>query len=955
MDPERWKRIDSLLQDALALSPGERDGFLQAACAGDEGLQREVHSLLKSQHMAGTFLERPAMEVEARELASEWSGEAPEVDNFSTKPLLCRVCSFPIPEGARFCGGCAMPVAPQGNRPQTTPADGSTPSPDEGELAAGTALASRYTVLELVGRGGMGEVYRVRDNKLDQVVALKLLAESLRGNTSALIALHKEVRLARQVSHPNVCRVYDIGEADGMHFLTMEFVDGGDLAHLLRRIGRFPHDRAVEISRQICAALSAAHERGVLHRDLKPANIMLNAAGHVVVTDFGLAALDEEMKAVESRSGTPAYMSPEQVAGGKVSIRSDIYALGLVLYELFTGRRAFQGENRTALTNPSALVKDLHPDVEHVILRCLAEDPNDRPATAMAVAASLPGGDLLAVALAAGQTPPPEMVAASGEKVGISVRSAICCLAAAMAGLTGVLMFGDGPQVLTRAATVLPPDSLAVKARELAASVGYSEPPGGCSFGFLYDTPQIRLLERNGWSAPALSRPSPVRFWYRESLRGLASYELKGVSWDDPPPNSPGMISIQMDGAGRLTFFRALPIDVQAVPAVHEPPWSALVSAAGLDPHSLRATDPQVVPPVFADSRIAWNASYLDLPETLVRVEAAAVVGHPVFFEIIPAWEGSSTGTRSDRTGLDVAFQITARPYPPSYTGTVLTFLTIWTIVAGQVAWRNLKSGRGDRSGAFRVAVFVFVLWTVYGLSIGFGQLAGAPERSWIIVANSLFWAANAWVCYVALEPLVRRNWPRSLFSWSRLVSGKLRDPLVGRDILIGILVASWFFLIRARLPIVIGSAIPSHMSAFIGILPVSLAASASGTLLVSVIFTLTLVISRQRWAAYILSCIALFLMNFFLAASAGRDWMQVLAAGVYSLAMVVVLTRFGVLALYTAMATSYLLFALPLGINLSAWYQDDGRICIFLLGALALYGFQSALAGRRVLSGFLS
>jgi serine/threonine-protein kinase len=355
--------------------------------------------------------------------------------------------------------------------------------------------------------------------------------------------------------------VYDIGESDGLHFLTMEFIDGDDLARLLRRIGRFPHDKAVEIARRICSALSAAHERGVLHRDLKPVNVMLNVAGHVVVTDFGLAALAEEVKGVESRSGTPAYMAPEQAMGGRVSVRSDIYSLGLVLYELFTGQPAFETGDRNALKNPSSLVKDLDPEVERVILRCLAEDPEDRPATAFAVSVMLPGGDPLQVALDAGQTPPPELVAASGQKAGIAVRSAVCCLVAALAALFCVSDFGARSQVLTRAPIELPPEGLAAKARELAAAIGYPSRPQGRAFGFLYDAGQIRRLDRQGWSDRALSWPSPVRFWYRESPHGLASYELKGLAWNDPPQNVPGMISVQLDGSGRLTLFQALPID----------------------------------------------------------------------------------------------------------------------------------------------------------------------------------------------------------------------------------------------------------------------------------------------------------------------------------------------------------------------------------------------------------
>ena len=212
---------------------------------------------------------------------------------------------------------------------------------DHGRFPPGTLLGGRYRIVGRLGRGGMGEVYRADDLKLAQPVALKFLPPEVDHDPARLMQLHSEVRMARQVSHPNVCRVYDIDEVDGHTFLSMEYVDGEELGSLLRRIGRFPVERALEMSRQICAGLAAAHERGVIHRDLKPANVMLDGAGKVRITDFGLAGVTGETV----RAGTPAYMAPEQLAGSEVTAQSDIYALGLVLYELFTGQRAIEAKN----------------------------------------------------------------------------------------------------------------------------------------------------------------------------------------------------------------------------------------------------------------------------------------------------------------------------------------------------------------------------------------------------------------------------------------------------------------------------------------------------------------------------------------------------------------------------------------------------------------------------------
>ena len=309
----------------------------------------------------------------------------------------CDRCGHELQAGWRVCPACAQPLedATRTNVGEPSP---SSSGIEEGRFPAGTVLAGRYRILGLIGRGGMGEVYRAFDQILNQAVALKFVVAAGELDEAALNRFRNEVRVARQVSHPNVCRVYDIGFVEGMHFLSMEYLDGENLASLLRRIGRLPQDKATEFARRICAGLSAAHERGVLHRDLKPANIMIDGRGQVRITDFGLAAFAKEISIGDLRSGTPAYMSPEQRAGREVTTRSDIYALGLVLYEMFTGRRRSESQS-----NPSDLVTDLDSGIEQIILRCLDEDPRRRPASPLNVAMALPGGDPVAAALAAGR------------------------------------------------------------------------------------------------------------------------------------------------------------------------------------------------------------------------------------------------------------------------------------------------------------------------------------------------------------------------------------------------------------------------------------------------------------------------------------------------------------------------------------------------------------------------
>ena len=191
--------------------------------------------------------------------------------------MCCPSCETELASHSRFCPECGAPIVSGGDsatltiaNPRAKPPSSSGTS-EEWRFPAGTILANRYRILGLIGRGGMGEVYRATDLKLNQPVALKFLPESTARNPRLLERFHGEVRIARQVSHPNVCRVYDIGEVDGSAYISMEYVDGEDLGSLLRRIGRLPGDKAIEIARKLCAGLAAAHAKGVLHRDLKPA------------------------------------------------------------------------------------------------------------------------------------------------------------------------------------------------------------------------------------------------------------------------------------------------------------------------------------------------------------------------------------------------------------------------------------------------------------------------------------------------------------------------------------------------------------------------------------------------------------------------------------------------------------------------------------------------------------
>ena len=291
----------------------------------------------------------------------------------------------------------------------------STPSLD----ASPHVLAGRYEVLALLGVGGMGAVYKVRDRELDEIVALKMLKREIASAPGIVERFRREVKLARRVTHPNVARTFDLGEHSGERFLTMELIEGESLATRLARDGRLGIADAVDIVSAICAGLEAAHAAGVVHRDLKPDNVLL-ARNRVVITDFGVARAHDP--AASSRTGiplgTPAYMAPEQVeASPAIDARADLYALGAMTYELLTGHLPFEADSVFAiaamrLTQPPPDPRALRPEIPEalalLVMRCMARKPDERPSSALEVASRLAG---MTMPSASGLTVRPERLA----------------------------------------------------------------------------------------------------------------------------------------------------------------------------------------------------------------------------------------------------------------------------------------------------------------------------------------------------------------------------------------------------------------------------------------------------------------------------------------------------------------------------------------------------------------
>lgn len=353
MNAERWQKIERIFHAALQAEPSRRGTILEDSCAGDESLRREVESLLAHHENAGSFIETPAFAT---------AEASPDSDRSSSSGT-----------PARFAPG---------------------------------TVVGQYRVLEGIGAGGMGVVYKAEDTKLGRVAALKFLPESAASDESALERFQREARAASALNHPNICTIYDIEEYQGHPFIAMEYVDGRSLKdHVLGRA--LDEEEIAKLGIQIAEALAAAHSKGVVHRDIKPGNIAIMVSGLVKVLDFGLAKLigsqgesapTKSLTESHTMTGTLPYMSPEQLRGREVDSRTDIYALGVVLYEMATGRRPFASEISPQLiddilNSPPLLPREINGKVslrlEEIILKCLEKDPEDRYQSAKEIAVDL--------------------------------------------------------------------------------------------------------------------------------------------------------------------------------------------------------------------------------------------------------------------------------------------------------------------------------------------------------------------------------------------------------------------------------------------------------------------------------------------------------------------------------------------------------------------------------------
>ncbi|HEU5163126.1 MAG TPA: serine/threonine-protein kinase [Thermoanaerobaculia bacterium] len=803
----------------------------------------------------------------------------------------------------------------------------------------GTTLAGRFRITGMIGSGGMGEVYRADDLKLGQPVALKFLSPSFGATRDSLARLYEEVRLGRQVAHPNVCRIYDVVEFDQHPCIVMEYVDGEDLASLLERIGRLTQRKAAAISRDLCEGLAASHHAGIIHGDLKPANIMIDGRGRARVMDFGLSRRATEAGGA-TLAGTPAYMAPEQLEGGPPSAAADVYALGLIGYELFTGEKAREGRSLAdfranaakRVIPPSAQGVHIDPAIEAIILDCLDPDPSRRPATAAHILKRFPGGDPLDQAIAAGETPSPELVAAAERKEELSPSRAWALLAAIFGALILLVFAAQRSSLHLEEASLKPPAALADRAEELAKSFGFPKAVDRASwFGTERDVPGAGLATS--------SAEGRLLFFYRQSAAPLFPLGDFRIGWGDPPVDSAGMVNLGLDGSGRLRVLRAR-VDGATPGTGEEEPWARLFDAAALDLSSFREVSSVWSPPDPFDAKKEWRAPSGDV------VRAAMRNGRPTWFSMTSA-SAAAGRRRGDSSPIPAA--------------TYLVVLAASLVAGAILARRNIRLRRADHRGAQRTALSVFVCSLVYWLfSADHSPSLEIESRMAAAgLGEALFVAARVWLGYMALEPYVRRKLPALIIGWNRLVSGRLRDPIVGRDLLVGSaagIAAVCIEHLRYWIPPLLGAPTPPPGALALGPL------SSFGEALGIIFYAETRAVFLAFFGLFLLLLLRLALRRSWAAALA---WLVIVSViwtpmdlplvdvplSIVRIALFfLVLTRGGLLSFATALYLSHLLAYLPWLSSPGQWWAGHFAVMTVALVVIAVWGYRAAVARHSIL-----
>ncbi len=609
-------------------------------------------------------------------------------------------------------------------------------------------------------------------------------------------------------------------------------------------------------------------------------------------------------------------------------------------------------------------MRDLDPAVERIILRCLERDPARRPASALVVAAALPGGDPLAAALASGETPSPDALAAAAETDAIAVGRGLALVGALVACIAIYVVLSPRATMADLVPLDKSPDVLADRAQQIIAEFGYTDPPSDTAQNFVIPPDYPRWLvdtdqTTNRWNPARVRKGPALLFWYRTSPRQLEpDSPSPQVSPTDPGLTLTGQTLVILDTRGRLVEFRRVPLQRdKAVSPFTAPDWDTAFRAAGLSLATFSAVSPEWTPKDFADLRAAWEGPLPDAPDIRVRIEAAAYRGRIVSLYTVGPWTRPRAMEAPPRSTMVAALRIFAG--------------LLWiAVLAGALllARHNVRANRADRRSAARLAALFLAIqtaaWAIGGHHVGSLEEVNSFFR---VFGNVVLNAVLLWALYLALEPYGRRFWPDGLLGWTRLFSGHVRDPRIGREILIGAalggalmivdLARSLMLYVIGRPPGIPGAGADVTTLAGPGNLALSWANEFYGSVQTAFVVVLVFVglrlIMRRTWIAVAVGVLLVTGAVMQNVPTGGVLWVH----GVIQLVTIGIITfaifRFGLLVTTVMILVDNVPTAVPIVTHGPSWAARPGHLSIALVVSLACFGFYAARAGQPLFGKF--